>query len=164
MLIRRRWLVHLTAILVGLAAVAAIRPAAQTPARDPGKIFISVDMEGITGVVQPSQLGPTGFEYGKAREWMTAEAKAAIEGARAAGATSFVLADSHGNAQNLLIDSRGDRGVQDRMIKSVKRRLLSPPRIGLPGGRTVRPVGRGCRGANTGRPPAPAGRTAGRAR
>ena len=104
MLIRRRWLVHLTAILVGLAALAAIRPAAQTPARDPGKIFISVDMEGITGVVQPSQLGPTGFEYGKAREWMTAEAKAAIEGARAAGATSFVLADSHGNAQNLLID------------------------------------------------------------
>ena len=104
MLIRTRWLVHPTAVLLGLAALAANPPAAQTPARDPGKIFISVDMEGITGVVQPSQLGPTGFEYGKAREWMTAEAKAAIEGARAAGATSFLLADSHGNAQNLLID------------------------------------------------------------
>jgi D-amino peptidase len=35
---------------------------------------------------------------------MTGEAKAAIEGARAAGATSFVVADSHGNAQSLLID------------------------------------------------------------
>jgi D-amino peptidase len=61
-------------------------------------------MEGITGVVQPAQLGPPGFEYARAREWMTAEAKAAIEGARAAGATSFVIADSHGNAQSLLID------------------------------------------------------------
>jgi hypothetical protein len=28
----------------------------------PRKIFISVDMEGITGVVQPAQLGPDGFE------------------------------------------------------------------------------------------------------
>ena len=76
----------------------------QGQAREPGKIFISVDMEGITGVVQPAQLGPTGFEYSRAREWMTGEAKAAIEGARAGGATSFVLADSHGNAQNVLID------------------------------------------------------------
>lgn len=88
----------------GLTLAAQFQPAAQVPSRDPGKVFISVDMEGITGVVQPAQLGPTGFEYAKAREWMTAEARAAIEGARAAGATSFVLADSHGNAQSLLID------------------------------------------------------------
>lgn len=100
MLIRSRWFT----VVLGLVALTATRFTAQTPARDPGKVFISVDMEGVTGVVQPSQLGPTGFEYSKAREWMTAEAKAAIEGARAAGATSFVVADSHGNAQNLLID------------------------------------------------------------
>lgn len=72
------------------------------------KVFISVDMEGITGVVQPAQLSPAGFEYARAREWMTAETKAAIEGASAAGATSFVVADSHGNAQNLLIDQLPD--------------------------------------------------------
>jgi D-amino peptidase len=97
-----------TVALLGSAAAAAVLPSpapkAQAAQRDAGKIFISVDMEGITGVVQPAQLGPTGFEYSRAREWMTAEAKAAIEGARAGGATSFVLADSHGNAQNLLID------------------------------------------------------------
>ena len=104
MLIRSQWFIHPMALVLGLAALAATRPAAQTPGRDQGKVFISVDMEGVTGVVQPSQLGPTGFEYSKAREWMTAEARAAIEGARAAGATSFVVADSHGNAQNLLID------------------------------------------------------------
>ena len=80
-----------------VAAIAGQRPL---------KIFISIDMEGITGVVQPAQLGPggEGWEYGRAREWMTAEAKAAIEGAKAAGATEFVIADSHGNMQNLLID------------------------------------------------------------
>jgi D-amino peptidase len=68
------------------------------------KVFISADMEGITGVVQPAQLGPAGFEYSRAREWMTAEVNSAITAARASGATAFVVADSHGNAQNLLID------------------------------------------------------------
>ena len=87
-----------------LFAVTATLAASQTPPTAPLKVFISVDMEGITGVVQPAQLGPTGFEYAKAREWMTAEVNAAIEGARAAGATEFIVADSHGNAQNVLID------------------------------------------------------------
>jgi len=49
-------------------------------AQQPRKIFISVDMEGITGVVQPAQLGPEGFEYQRAREWMTGEVNAAIAG------------------------------------------------------------------------------------
>jgi D-amino peptidase len=68
------------------------------------KVFISIDMEGITGVVQPAQLGPTGWEYARARDWMTGELKAALDGASQAGATEFVIADSHGNAQNVLID------------------------------------------------------------
>ena len=103
----RHYALFVSAVAIA-SALPGVHPAAQTPARDPGKIFISVDMEGITGVVQPSQLGPTGFEYSKAREWMTAETRAAIEGARAAGATSFVIADAHGNAQSLLIDQLPD--------------------------------------------------------
>src|SRR4249920_1269868 len=70
----------------------------------PRKIFISVDMEGITGVVQPAQLGPEGFEYQRAREWMTAEVNAAIAGIRAAGPAEIVVCDSHGNGQSVLID------------------------------------------------------------
>lgn len=73
-------------------------------AQRPVKVFISVDMEGIGGVVTSEQLSPTGFEYAKFREYMTAEALAAIEGARQGGATEFVVADAHGNMQNLLID------------------------------------------------------------
>lgn len=68
------------------------------------KIFISADMEGVTGVVTGEQLGPSGFEYGRFREFMTDEVNAAIEGALAAGATEIVVADSHGNGQNVLIE------------------------------------------------------------
>lgn len=89
-------------LMMTVACLAAL--AGPTQAQRPIKILITVDMEGITGVVSPDQLGPTGFEYQRFREFMTAEALAAIEGAKAAGATEFVVADSHGNMQNLLID------------------------------------------------------------
>ena len=68
------------------------------------KIYISADMEGIVGVVTNEQLGPQGFEYNRAREFMTAEVNAAIEAAFQAGATEIVVSDSHGNGQNLLIE------------------------------------------------------------
>ncbi len=80
----------------------------QAAAQRPLKVYISVDMEGVTGVVSSEQLGPTGFEYQRAREWMTGEALAAIQGARDAGATEIVVSDSHGNGQNLLIDQFPD--------------------------------------------------------
>src|SRR5215204_173456 len=70
----------------------------------PMKIYISADMEGVVGVVTNEQLGPQGFEYARFREFMTQEVNAAIEGAFAAGATEIVVSDSHGNAQNLLIE------------------------------------------------------------
>jgi D-amino peptidase len=68
------------------------------------KVFISVDLEGVAGVVTGDQLGPPGFEYERFRGFMTDETLAAIEGARAAGATEFVVADSHGNGESLLIE------------------------------------------------------------
>ena len=42
------------------------------------KVYISADMEGITGVASVDQLSPSSFEYGQAREWMTGEVLAAI--------------------------------------------------------------------------------------
>jgi D-amino peptidase len=86
-----------------LAAVAAF--ALTLSAQPRGlKVYISADMEGIGGVVTGEQLSPTGFEYAKAREYMTEEVLAAIAGAREAGATEIVVSDSHGNFQNLLLD------------------------------------------------------------
>ena len=73
-------------------------------AADSLKIYISADMEGLAGAVTSEQLGPSGFEYGQFREFMTAEVNAAIEAARDAGATEILVSDSHGNGQNLLLD------------------------------------------------------------
>jgi D-amino peptidase len=73
------------------------------------KIYISVDMEGIVGVVSQEQLGPTGFEYNRFREFMTNETNAAIEAAFEAGATEIVVSDSHGNGQNILIEKLNPR-------------------------------------------------------
>ena len=61
-------------------------------------------MEGITGVVQPAQLGPGGFEYEKAREWMTGVGTRRSPAFREVGAAEIVVCDSHGNGQNVLID------------------------------------------------------------
>ncbi len=68
------------------------------------KIYISVDMEGVAGVVTGDQLGPSAFEYQRFREFMTAEAVAAVSAAKEAGATEIVVSDSHGNGENLLIE------------------------------------------------------------
>ena len=68
------------------------------------KLDISADLEGVVGAVTGEQLGPSGFEYNRFREFMTGEVNAAIRAARAAGATEILVADSHGNGQNLLIE------------------------------------------------------------
>lgn len=88
-------------MLAGVLAPARTPSAAQPRAL---KVHISVDMEGVAGTVTGDQLGPTGFEYGRFREFMTREALTAVEAARTAGATEIVVADSHGNGENLLIE------------------------------------------------------------
>jgi D-amino peptidase len=110
----------------GLALALIFSALVQSPAR-PLKVLISADMEGIAGVVQPAQLGPTGFEYGKAREWMTGEVKAAIAAVKAAGAAEVVVADSHGNAQNLLID---DLPPDVRVVRGFPRPLSMMQGVG----------------------------------
>ena len=82
-----------TLVLVGSAG-------AQTG--DGLKVFISVDMEGITGVVNGEDATRGGKDYDYFRETMTREANAAIEGALAAGATEIIVRDSHETALNLL--------------------------------------------------------------
>jgi D-amino peptidase len=73
------------------------------PAQAQGlKVFISVDMEGITGVVNWEDVSRTGKDYDYFRRIMTLETNAAIEGALAAGATEILVRDSHGSARNIL--------------------------------------------------------------
>jgi D-amino peptidase len=84
------------------------------------KILISVDMEGLAGVVTGDQLGPSGFEYQRFRQFMTDETNAAIEGAIEAGAKEILVVDSHGNGQNLLIEKLPDNVM---VIRSWPRRF-----------------------------------------
>ena len=85
------------------------------------KIYISADMEGVVGAVTGDQLGPSGFEYERFRELMTAEVNAAIDAARQSGATEILVSDSHGNGQNLLLDQL----PQDiRLVRSWPRPLM----------------------------------------
>lgn len=66
------------------------------------RVFISSDIEGVAGVVSREETATAGFDWGRARERMTREVLAAVEGARSAGADGFVVADSHGSGLNLI--------------------------------------------------------------
>lgn len=65
------------------------------------KVYISVDMEGIAGVVHNDHTIRGAMDYEIAREYMTNEANAAIAGALDAGATEIVVNDSHGTMRNI---------------------------------------------------------------
>jgi len=66
------------------------------------KVYISVDMEGISGVSGPDQLAQGQPEYARSRQLMAEDTNAAIRGARAGGAREIVVNDSHGDMRNLL--------------------------------------------------------------
>jgi D-amino peptidase len=69
------------------------------------KVLISVDMEGITGIVSHDECNPkAGDDYQYFRKIMTREANAAVEGALAAGATEIVVRDAHGSGRNIIPD------------------------------------------------------------
>ena len=74
-------------------------------------VFISVDMEGMAGIVHLHQVMRGTPEYERSRRLMTAETNAAVAGARRAGATRFVVNDSHGDMRNFVLDELDD-GVE----------------------------------------------------
>jgi D-amino peptidase len=72
---------------------------------EPVRVFISVDMEGIGGIAHGEMTSPSGgAEYERGRRLMVAEVNAAIDGAREAGATEFLVNDSHGSMRNVKIE------------------------------------------------------------
>ena len=91
-------------LFAGATAEAASNPAPTAPLTNL-KIYISVDMEGVAGVVTADQLLPGGFEYERFRHFMTDETLAAVRAAKQAGATQIVVSDSHGNGENLLVEA-----------------------------------------------------------
>jgi D-amino peptidase len=73
------------------------------PAAQQGKkVYISVDLEGISGVNADDQTSAGQPEYPRARKLMAEDANAAIRGAFEGGATDVLVNDSHGSQRNLL--------------------------------------------------------------
>lgn len=68
------------------------------------KVFISVDIEGISGVVHADMMMPGEPEYHRGRSLMAGDANAAIEGAVQAGADYILVADGHGPMRNIRIE------------------------------------------------------------
>lgn len=68
------------------------------------RVFISADMEGVTGLVAASELLPDGPDYPRFRALMTADVNAAIDGLAAGGATHILVCDAHNNSRNILIE------------------------------------------------------------
>src|SRR3972149_5634394 len=91
---------------------------ARRPSRAPGaralKVFLSVDMEGIGGIVSELETDPEkgGGRYEESRRLMTREANAAIEGCLDAGAGEGLAADSHWNFDNLLSQGLPEGGSE----------------------------------------------------
>ncbi len=99
--------------LLLLAVVCCVMSPFVARAQRPIKVYISVDMEGISGVNGDEQTSAAGAEYGRARKLMAEDANAAIRGAFEGGATDVLVNDSHGSQRNLLPEDLDPRA---RMI------------------------------------------------
>jgi D-amino peptidase len=84
------------------------------------KVFVSVDMEGVSGITDPEDVLPDGADYQRGRVFMTGDANAAILGAYDAGADEVLVNDSHWIMRNLLLEQLDPRA---RTIKGFHKSL-----------------------------------------
>src|SRR5215510_8666488 len=70
------------------------------------RVFLSVDMEGVSGLVRWADVVTRGIDFERNRRLMTLDANAAVEGAFEGGATEVVVEENHGVEElcDLLID------------------------------------------------------------
>lgn len=68
------------------------------------KIYISVDMEGITGLVDHTHVDSSKLNYERGRKIMTQEANYVITKAFETGCKEVIVNDSHSKMNNLLIE------------------------------------------------------------
>jgi len=66
------------------------------------KVYISADIEGVTGVAHWDEATHTKPDYAEFRHQMTAEVVAACQGALSAGADDIFIKDAHATGRNIL--------------------------------------------------------------
>ncbi|MGC4378148.1 M55 family metallopeptidase [Fictibacillus sp. Mic-4] len=68
------------------------------------KLYISVDMEGITGLVDSTFVDSSDRNYKRGQQMMTDEVNHVIHSAFENGATNIIVNDSHSKMNNLLVE------------------------------------------------------------
>lgn len=68
------------------------------------KVYISIDLEGIWGVVSSKQLGGESTDYARARKLMTEEVNLVCGELFKNGVTEVLINDAHGSMDNLIIE------------------------------------------------------------
>lgn len=74
-------------------------------------VFISADMEGISGIAAPADVVRGEPEYDRGVDLLHADVNAAVEGAVAGGAESVLVNDSHSTMRNIDRDRLDDRAT-----------------------------------------------------
>ncbi|MFC2105820.1 M55 family metallopeptidase [Candidatus Bipolaricaulota bacterium] len=85
------------------------------------KVFMSVDMEGITGIAVAAQTAEDHSLYKRGCSFMVGDVNAAIEGALAAGAREILVNDSHGSMTNIELEKLNP---QARLLSGVNKPLF----------------------------------------
>jgi len=75
------------------------------------KIYIAVDMEGISGINSPEYVLKDGRLYAAGQRLMTADVNAAVRGAFDGGADEVIVADVHGASGNILVEDLDERAL-----------------------------------------------------
>ncbi len=68
------------------------------------KFYISVDMEGIAGIILPQQLRRGESLYNEARQLLTKEVNVIVESLVQEGATEIIVKDAHSSGFNFLME------------------------------------------------------------
>lgn len=75
------------------------------------QVFISADMEGVTGVTAAADVVKDNPEYKRGQRLMHGDVNAAVEGAVAAGADEVLVNDAHSTMRNLDRESIDERAT-----------------------------------------------------
>ncbi len=73
------------------------------------KVYISADMEGVTGVTHPEDVIPGRSQYERFRRFLTADVNAAIDGAARSGASDFLVNEAHDGMRNIVLEELDPR-------------------------------------------------------
>lgn len=85
------------------------------------KIFVMVDMEGISGICKTSHVRQDGEHYQAGRRYLTADVNACVEGCFAGGAKKVVVRDAHGGGYHFIWESLDPRAEYIQGASPVER-------------------------------------------